>query len=294
MLLKDLKSQKLIHPPEFLIENTQYLVQMGSFAYGVSADTSDIDIYGWAIPPKEDVFPHLKGEILGFGKQKQRFAQWQEHHVKTSDGKKEYDFSVYSIIKYFQLVMENNPNMIDSLFVPQRCIVLCTQIGNLVRENRKIFLHKGAWHKFKGYSYSQLHKMKNKNPQKGSSRAKLVEIYMYDTKFAYHLVRLLNEIEQILVEGDLNLERNSEQLKSIRRGEWTFEEIVDYFSTKERDLESLYTTSTLQHSPDEKQIKNLLLKCLEHHYGSLDKAITKPTTEKEILNAMQETIDKFK
>ncbi len=28
---------------------------MGSVAYGVSSDTSDMDVYGWAIPPTEDI-----------------------------------------------------------------------------------------------------------------------------------------------------------------------------------------------------------------------------------------------
>ena len=29
-------------------------------------------------------------------------------------------------------------------------------VGNLVRENRKCFLHKGSWLQFKGHPYSQL------------------------------------------------------------------------------------------------------------------------------------------
>jgi hypothetical protein len=29
-------------------------------------------------------------------------------------------------------------------------------VGNLVRENRKCFLHKGAWPRFKAHAYSQL------------------------------------------------------------------------------------------------------------------------------------------
>jgi hypothetical protein len=33
-------------------------------AYGVSSDTSDVDVYVWAIPPKEDSFRLLRGEIL--------------------------------------------------------------------------------------------------------------------------------------------------------------------------------------------------------------------------------------
>ena len=59
--------------------------------------------------------------------------------------------------------MENNPNVIDSLFTPVNCVLHSTRVGNLVRENRRLFLHKGAWPKFKGYAYSQLHKMTDQN-----------------------------------------------------------------------------------------------------------------------------------
>lgn len=58
--------------------------------------------------------------------------------------------------------MENNPNIIDSLFTPISCIIHSTAVGNIVRENRKIFLHKGCWQRFKGYAYGQLHKASNK------------------------------------------------------------------------------------------------------------------------------------
>ena len=161
MLLDDLSKKNLIHPPRWLPNNTVLLCVMGSQAYGVSTDASDQDVYGVCVPPKELVFPHLAGEIPDFGTQKQRFAVWQEHHVKSSDGN-EYDFAVYSIVKYFGLVMENNPNIIDSLFVPANCIIHSTAIGQMIRENRKMFLHKGAWHKFKGYAYSELNKLRGK------------------------------------------------------------------------------------------------------------------------------------
>lgn len=270
-LLKRLNSKELIHCPSFLIDNTAYLVQMGSVAYGVSGEASDIDIYGFCIPPKELIFPHLRGEIPGFGHQTARFEQWQEHHIKDIEASREYDFSVYSIVKYFHLCMENNPNMIDSLFVPQRCILHSTKVGNHIRENRKHFLHKGSWHKFKGYAYSQMHKMNSKNTE--GKRKELVDKFGYDVKFAYHVVRLLNEVEQILTEGDLDLERNREQLKSIRRGEWTEEQIKNHFHDKEKQLESAYLTSKLPHRPDEKRIKTILLECLEMHYGSMDNIV---------------------
>ena len=162
MLLHNLEKKNLIHPPKWLADNTQYLCVMGSQAYGVSTDTSDVDIYGWCIPPKELVFPHLAGEIPGFGRQIQRFEVYQEHHVKDPSTSIERDFAVYSIVKYFHLCMENNPNMIDSLFVPRNCIIHSTAISENIRENRHAFLHRGAWHKFKGYAYSSINKLRNK------------------------------------------------------------------------------------------------------------------------------------
>jgi predicted nucleotidyltransferase len=164
-----LEKKKLITPPGFLIGSVQYETIMGSVAYGVSSDTSDMDIYGFCIPPKDMLFPHLRGEIPGFGRQINRFEQFQQHHIYDKESDKLYDISIYSIIKYFQLCMENNPNMIDSLFTPQRCVLHITKIGEHIRENRKIFLHSGCWHKFKGYAFSQLHKAQNElTPQQAT------------------------------------------------------------------------------------------------------------------------------
>ncbi|MEM7033402.1 MAG: nucleotidyltransferase domain-containing protein [Chloroflexota bacterium] len=204
-LIQKLVKKQLISPPKWLPNNVHYLVMMGSIAYGASNDSSDMDVYGFCIPPKSTVFPHLAGEIPGFGTQKKRFEQWQEHHIFDAEEKggqgREYDLSIYSIVKYFNLVMQNNPNMVDSLFVPPHCVLYQTQIGQLVRENRQLFLHKGAWHKYKGYAYSQLNKMQNKKSE--GKRRDLVKQYGYDVKFAYHLVRLLLEVEEILETGNL-------------------------------------------------------------------------------------------
>ena len=162
MILTDLSRKNLIHPPKWLPQNTVMLMIMGSQAYGVNNDDSDQDIYGVCIPPKELVFPHLAGEIPGFGTQIQRFEVWQEHHIQNPDKKVEHDFSVYGIVKYLQLCMDNNPNMIDSLNVPRNCIIHSTAVGEMIREKRRMFLHKGAWHKFKGYAYSALNKLRGK------------------------------------------------------------------------------------------------------------------------------------
>ena len=288
-LLNDLCTHQLIQPPKFVPDNMHYAVITGSVAYGMATDTSDLDIYGFCIPPKEQIFRHLAGEIEGFGKPKNKFEQWIQHHIDFQN--KQYDFTVFSIVKYFQLCMENNPNMIDTLFVPQNCIIHSTQVGNYVRDNRRQFLHKGSWFKFKGYAYSQLVKCKSQTRE--GKRKEVVEKWGYDLKFASHVVRLLNEIEQILIEGDLDLQRNNEQLKAIRRGEWTLEQLDEYFNKKEPELETAYTNSPLRHSPDEDAIKAILLKCLEMHYGSLDKAIVIEGKEKQILRKIKELCEEI-
>jgi predicted nucleotidyltransferase len=160
-----LREKKLVHPPKWLPDNIHYLAISGSVSYAVSSDTSDMDIVGFAIPPKEDIFPHLKGEIPGFGKQHQRFGQWQQHHIMDTNGAQEYDFTIYSIVKFFQLAMGNNPNILDTLFTPQRCVLVCSPIAQIMRDNRKLFLHKGSYHSMRGYAYAQLSKLTNKNKE---------------------------------------------------------------------------------------------------------------------------------
>lgn len=288
MILQKLRSQNVIHPPRWLVDQTQYLTVMGSVSYGVSGDTSDVDVYGFCVPPKDVVFPHLSGEIHGFGTQIQRFEQWQQHHVMPPDGREtSYDFQVFGIVRYFQLCMECNPNMIDSMFTPRRCVMHSTQVGEIVRENRKMFLHKGAWHKFRGYAYSQMHKIKGKIHSTNPARADTIEKFGYDVKFAYHVVRLLDEIEQIMVEQDLDLERNREQLKSIRRGEWTLEQIERHFEAKERALENTYATSSLRHKPDEASIRTILMNCLEMHFGSIADAVRREPSIDRLIRDIQ-------
>ena len=290
-VIKTLTHKQLIRPPSFLPDNVHYEVLMGSVAYGVSGDTSDCDIYGFCIPPKEMIFPHLGGEIEGFGRNKKRFEQYQQHHIEDKEDGKQYDVEIFNIVKYFSLLMENNPNIVDSIFVPQNCVLHCTQVGNIVRENRREFLHKGCFPKFKGYAYSQLHKMSTKNPEVGSKREAVREKFGYDVKFAYHVVRLLNECEQILTLHDIDLQRDNEQLKAIRRGEVKESEIREWASGKEKTLEELYTKSTLPWGPDEGKIKELLLNCLEHHYGSLDKCVVRQDKACEALKKIQVILD---
>jgi predicted nucleotidyltransferase len=289
--LAHLVSNKLVDPPKWLVSNEIYEAQIGSVAYGCSSDTSDMDIIGICIPHKEDIFPHLRGEIPDFGTQKQRFGEWEKQHVKNPDALggygREYDFKIYNIIKFFHLGMQCNANFIDALFVPRTCLLYCNSVGEIIRENRKIFLSKKAWHSFKGYAYGQMSDIKKNKTKNSEKRKHLIAQFGYDVKFAYHVVRLLDEVDQILTLGDLDIQRSREQMKAIRAGEWTLNEISEYFTMREKELEKVYAESKLPYYPDEEGIKRVLLQCLEHHYGSLAECLntgyelTKDLTEIE-------------
>lgn len=351
--------------PSFIATNVMYETIMGSHAYGV-ADTSvktkvpDFDVYGWCIPPKEYVFPQASGHIIAFGEKPgtmitfgpcfKGFEQYQRHHMMDVDALggagKEWDIQIYNIVKYFELCRENNPNMIDSLFTPDNCVLHCTNIGQMVRDKRRLFLSKLAWKKFRGYAQAQLKKMNDKvfdgtkqleklrafeeahnldrkitlaeikkaitlkSDQRRcdnvsldrlsmrelteyqrlyedglavSSRFEIHKFHGFDVKFAYHILRLLDEAEQILLEGDLDLQRAREAMKAVRRGDWTANEIHNWAIEKDKALEAAYTNCKLPERPPVEPIKKLLLDCLENHYGSLGECIVQVNWAESIL-----------
>jgi len=288
--LKRCKKNNLITPPDFVTSQLQYEVIMGSNAYGVSSENSDIDIYGFCVPNKNTVF--MENHIRNFDPINKVFEQYTQHHIFDKNYDQEFDFSIYNITKFFRLCANGNPNMIDSLFVPRRCITYSTPLAELVRENRHLFLSKKCWHTFKGYAYSQIHKMNIKVANPKSKRYESILKHGYDVKFAYHVVRLLDEVEQILTEQDLNLERNREQLKSIRRGEWKKEDIISYFEQKERSLEKIYLESDLPFKVREEEIRNLLILCLKKHFGDIKELKIDLTSN--ILNDIENILYKYK
>lgn len=279
-LIESLTRRGLLEPPAFLPANMQYETIMGSVAFGVSSDASDCDIYGFAMPPLEQLFPHLAGEIAGFGNPLSRFDNYHMHHVQDPEALNgqgcEYDFSIFSIQRYFTLCLVCNPNMIDSLFTADDCVVFQTNVARMVRERRRLFLHKGVLLRFKAYSNTQLNKLNSKQPL--GKRKALQEKFGYDVKYGYHIVRLLYECEQLLQFADVDLRRDHEHLKAIRRGEVSEADLRAWAISKEKQLDELALRSPLPEEPNESAVRQLLRDCLEEHYGSLDSLFTRPAS----------------
>jgi len=244
--------------PIWLISNVIYLHQHGSVMYGCSQDHSDMDIYGVCVPPKYYVYTD---KILEYD-QLDIFQQWQLHGFEQD--KVKYDISIYGLPRYFKLLQDNNPNILDSIFAPQRCILFSSAIGQILRDNKHSFLSKACYWKMKAYAMSQLHKL-DREPE--GKRKAIVDQFGWDVKYGSHLVRLILQCEEILQDKTLTLDKHKETLKSIRRGEWTKDQVKQWFYDKERYVEDLYHKSDLRDKPDKSRIRNLLVDCLSRHYG---------------------------
>ena len=125
---------------EHLKDNICLLVVGGSHAYGMNTETSDVDIRGVALNRPE--------EIIGF----QTFEQFINDATDTT---------IYSFKKVVDLLVANNPNIIEILFTDPRHIIYVSPIGQLLIDNRHLFLSQRAFYSFAGFANAQLRKLTN-------------------------------------------------------------------------------------------------------------------------------------
>lgn len=120
---------------------TIYKVKSGSQAYGTNLPTSDLDVKGIAIPPLE--------YYLSFHK------KFEQHESKDPD------IAIYEFKKFIKLAADCNPNIIEVLNVVDEDILFMDGFGEMLRNNKEIFLSAKAKHTFTGYAHSQMIRLKN-------------------------------------------------------------------------------------------------------------------------------------
>jgi hypothetical protein len=91
----------------------------------------------------------------------------------------------------------------------------------------------------------------------------------------------------------MDLRRDREHLKAIRRGDVKVEDIRTWASDKEKQLEKLYLESQLPDRPAETAIRNLLMNCLEEHYGTLKGVVTRPDAAHQALADIAVLVDRY-
>lgn len=239
-------------------DNLIFKIITGSHLYGTNTEKSDIDYFGVCIPPEDFV--------LGIYKFEQYEERTNPSNSEIKNNPDDVDFTIYSLPKYFKLLMDGNPNILETLFAPEKSFLHHSVLGNEIYANKHIFLSKKAYHKFKGYAEAQKRKVLTKTPI--GLRTQIVKKHGFDVKFAMHCIRLLLFGIELLETGGLKLPTDNKQyLMSIRNGEWQLQNIVEEALKLEKRLDEAFAFSTkLPEKPDVEAINKLQIKLFKEHW----------------------------
>jgi hypothetical protein len=152
--------------------NVIYQVIAGSKAYGLDLPTSDTDIRGIFLLPNE--------KLLGFG-----------YREQVND--RTNDVVHYELNRFVRLLLNNNPNIIENLFVPDNKIQIFDEKIRPLYDNRHKFLTKQIRNTFGGYAVSQIKKARglNKkivNPMDKERKTPLDFCYIFEKEDGYMML----------------------------------------------------------------------------------------------------------
>lgn len=126
-------------------DNLMLFTVVGSTSYGTNTATSDKDYKGiFFADPENVITPFFPVEqVQGFRGHK--------------------DSEVYELRKFLKLLCEQNPNILELLWVDEKFIEHRTPQYDILRDAREHLLSSQAKHTFSGYAYSQLLRIKGHN-----------------------------------------------------------------------------------------------------------------------------------
>lgn len=198
---------------------TILLVRSGSRAYGVHEETSDYDSTGVAI--------ESLSERMSINEVPVEVVECKDTNL---------DCTIYTLEKFCKLASKGNPNIIETLFSP---VLEYTKEGNQLIELRNAFWNKRAGTAFLGYIKAQVERIQGLRGQKDVTRKELVERFGYDTKYAYHIIRLGIIGREYLQTGYIQLPMSDlhiRNLKSIRNGERKLSEVLADSAVLEQEI----------------------------------------------------------
>jgi uncharacterized protein len=202
---------------------------IGSHAYGLATDTSDVDRRGaYLAPPALDW--SLRGAPEQLEDDKQQACYWE-------------------LKKLLTLALKANPNALECLYSPM--VERLTPIGEALLAIRPAFLSKVIYATYNGYALSQFKKMNTGRRLHGE----------VNWKHAMHLLRALMAGITALHEGHLplNVGLHREQLLAIRRGELSWEEVECWRLSLHREFDQAVAKSSLPDRPDYAVVERFLV-----------------------------------
>ena len=265
---------------KFIEENLLYEIIAGSFAYGVNNEESDYDIVSIFMDKHSDLYPQNYGMVLGFDTETGRF---QNKELKGPANRiihkgVEVEAEWRALTRFFYLAAtKGSPNLVETLFVRKQCIKYIHPAFQIVKDNASKFVSMRSFHAFKGYMHSQFHRIKanvDRGVTDNPKRQWMLNEYGYDVKMSYHILRLIDILDQMLAgETHLDLMRNKDECKRMRNGDWGSWEDFQKFTTEKLNIldnRAKNGDCKLPQQPRHAELRNILNSSIEEWYGSPD------------------------
>ena len=197
-------NKNLVNNEKWILDNVLFMHVAGSHLYGTNGPSSDIDIRGVVIPPKEYWVGAYK---------------FEQKEMKSVDGA---DVVIYDFRKWLKLAYDCNPNIIESVFVEKDSpnVIFWGNWWSHVRQTViDHLLNQRAYDAFMGYSTAQYKKLVTKYSNK-TGRRYISDQHGFDTKFCMHAFRLTYEGTELLTKKNITFPRpEREELLAIRHGQ---------------------------------------------------------------------------
>ncbi len=196
-----------------------YRCIVGSTAYGLAQEESDVDRRGFYLPPAE-----FHWSLAGVPEQ----LEINNEEV------------YWEIEKFIRLALKANPNVLECLYSP--LVETCAPIARELVELRHIFLSQYVHRTYNAYVLSQFKKIEQDLRNRGQARWKHV----------MHLIRLLLSGVGVLKQGfvPLRVDQYRDDLLAIRRGEMSWEQVERWRLSLHREMDDALAATTLPEQPD--------------------------------------------
>lgn len=126
----------------------------------------------------------------------------------------------------------------------------------ILQKEKEYASKKRSWDNFLSWK-------KTRNPERYADEAKIG----FDCKNAYHLIRLLRCCLEVLATGKMNVKRpDYEELLEIRRGEWSYDKIIEETNNLNGKIDEAFKTSSLPSTPNFEKINHLCQSLIEKSF----------------------------
>jgi predicted nucleotidyltransferase len=197
-----------------------YRCVIGSQAYGLACEGSDVDRRGIFLPPAD-----LHWSLYGVPEQLENDATQEAY---------------WELQKFLVLALKANPNLLECLYTP--LVEKATPLAEELLAMRAAFLSRLVYQTYNGYVLSQFKKMQADVRNQGQVKWKHV----------MHLIRLLLSGIGVLRDGTVpvRVEAHRDRLLAIRRGEVPWEEVEDWRRSLHQEFNAAFEATKLPERPD--------------------------------------------